>query len=640
MSGICGVVHFDGRPADRELVRRMADASAFRGPDGIRMRVDGSTAFTHLALNLTVESKRERQPLTSRDGRLLLTADARVDNRSELLAALHGTAHLQIAAPTDADLILGAYSRWGEGCPERIAGDFAFAVWDASERTLFLARDAVGARPLFFTSDGTTVRFASDVAQILTDQEVDRELDGFALSDFLTLNFVPSPRTAYAAVRRLLPGHCMLIGREGVRSRRHWNPETVGHEGPATAGEWVEAFRALLLDSTRARLRGVDGAAIQLSGGLDSSSIAAAAEHLATSGQAPCRPVGVTVVFPTLPSCDEREYARATADHCGLVLREIDAERHSIVRDTFDRAPLVDGPAMFHDSLGDAVVATARESGCRVLLNGFGGDSLFDAAIWQPVDHARSGAWWRALPWIAATRADGASWRRAVGHHLVRPIAPRWLTNRLDRGARQWRSWQTPPWLTADFTARGDAAARRSRRRYPVRFRRAARQGQYEHIVGLAQQLNPIEFWNRRAAHQGVELAMPLLDRRLAELVLSAPIELSARPGAAGTKWLLRASMQGLLPETVRTRRGKAGWGAYIRGSIRRELGPDPRSRLGATALGRAGVVDDLALTDELAHSFEGRSRVPNMAFLATLAAEQWLAERISRPRISFNMID
>ncbi len=145
MSAICGIVHFDGAPVDAAALRAMTGAAPHRGPDGVRYWMGDAAGLAHLAFHVTPESVRETQPLISTDGRYVLVADARIDNRDELLAALRGEPDLP-PAPTDADLILAAFRRWGEACPERLLGDFVFAVWDTANRRLFLARDALGGR--------------------------------------------------------------------------------------------------------------------------------------------------------------------------------------------------------------------------------------------------------------------------------------------------------------------------------------------------------------------------------------------------------------------------------------------------------------------------------------------------------------
>ena len=203
LSGIVVVFNLDGAPVDPELLGRMAEAAAYRGPDGIRYRVDGNVGLAHLALNSTPESLQESQPLCSADGMLCLTADARVDNRDELYSTLTASGHLQGKDATDADLILAAYRCWGEACPEHIIGDFAFAVWDGRDQKLFCARDPFGIKPLHYSQVGQVLCVASEAQQILQHPGVSRRLDEAAMADYLVDNCDDEERTMFLDVRRV-----------------------------------------------------------------------------------------------------------------------------------------------------------------------------------------------------------------------------------------------------------------------------------------------------------------------------------------------------------------------------------------------------------------------------------------------------
>ena len=144
----------------------MEKASAYRGPDGIHFRIDGNVGVAHLALHTTPEAMRERQPLVGSQGGLVLVADARVDNRSDLISILTAKKFIRDRQPTDADLILATYACWGDECAERIIGDFSFAIWDASRRRLFLARDHLGVRPCYYHASRHSIAFTSEIRQL------------------------------------------------------------------------------------------------------------------------------------------------------------------------------------------------------------------------------------------------------------------------------------------------------------------------------------------------------------------------------------------------------------------------------------------------------------------------------------------
>ena len=629
MSGICGLVNLDGAPVEPDVLKDMAEASAFRGPDGIRYWVDGNVGFAHLALNTTPESMREQQPLANKQTLLCLVADARVDNRDELIRTLTDAGYLKNRKPTDAGLILAAYSLWGVECPDRIIGDFAFAIWDANRQELFCARDAVGVRPFHYHFDGRTFWFGSDGRQVLADRRVSRDLDGYAISDFLTANFRDQARTVFANVQKLLPGHCLAlkIGDQYPRGWRYWHPD----RGPGIRcnddAEYADCFRDLLFRSISDRTRcAKDAAAVMVSGGLDSSSIAASAQLLHDQGKIAAWPVGYTEVFDHLAECDEREYSLTLPAETGLELHQIVVEQFHILDDDVAYTPDIDSPVMNYESLTRHLLRKARERGCGVLMTGIGGDTLFDAAVWQYVDHARSGKWWKLRPWIAAGRSRGQSWSSLAWMYMIGPLLPLQFRYALDRWRGTWKTWHVPKWIHPHLRKKVHPEKRLYQQGYPKRFRSGAKQAQYEHLIGVSQLLPSIEWLNVRAAEEGLDATHPLFDRRIAEFVLAAPLDLSARPGQGNKKWMLRQAMKGILPERIRRRPDKGSWGKYIDYSMCRRAKQKFRDLFTDTQLSRYRFVDDSVLLREFDAFCAGDSHYHSgNIFIFPMCMEKWL---------------
>ena len=184
MSGIIGLYHLDGRPAEERILQQMAQAIAHRGPDGIRYWSDGPVGLGHLMLQTTPESARERQPLANADATLCLTVDGRIDNRRELRQALDSNG-FPPRDDTDAELLLRAYECWGESCPNRLLGDFAFAIWDARKKQLFCARDYVGVKPFYYHRSAALFAFGSEIRSVLALETIPRRLNESRVVDFL-----------------------------------------------------------------------------------------------------------------------------------------------------------------------------------------------------------------------------------------------------------------------------------------------------------------------------------------------------------------------------------------------------------------------------------------------------------------------
>jgi len=530
--------------------------------------------------------------------------------------------------PNAAARVAVAWRRCGEDAVSHLVGDFAFVVWDAVRGILFAARDPAAARPLVYADVGGDLLFASDPAALLADAAVSRHPDLRCLADFLALDLYPDGRTPWAAVRKLPPGHRLTCKPGGpVRVERWWRPETLERLAYRHDEDYVEHFAALLRTTTGERLAAAGRrGAVLLSGGVDSSSVAALMAEAHRGGVTREAPVAVSHVFPTFPPCDESRHAESVARHAGMALLPVSAERPLATGGVpdpgrADREPWVQGQL----ELAAPLVARAAEAGAAALLTGFGGDSLFDAARWRFFDDVRSGRWVRLGPWIRARREAGAGWPGALAAVVVKPLLPRAWLSFADRRRGTWHRRQIPPWLPPALVRATGLAQRLTARRLP-RSLPGVRQLQLEQVIGLAQQTAALEGLEQLAARRGVEVFHPLLDRRVAELVLAAPLRLGARPGAAGSKWLLRAAVGDLLPSAVRRRDDKTGWGPYLAHLLRGEGGHEMLALFRHSRSGELGLVDDRVLCRELARFRRGEGPYGHgLHFLPPLWVELWL---------------
>jgi asparagine synthetase B (glutamine-hydrolysing) len=350
--------------------------------------------------------------------------------------------------------------------------------------------------------------------------------------------------------------------------------------------------------------------------------VAAIARRLATEGAVAAEPIAFVHVFERLRSCDEWAWASPLVEETGIAVeRMVTDELSNLVPDPSLGGP-ADTPLASPGELTAHALERARERGCAVVTTGYGGDTLFDAARWRHVDLVRRGRWAAAWPWVEGARSRGTSWPRSLAAVYLLPLLGRRGRRGLDRLRGTGRYWRSPPWLRPEHRER--AEARRGADLHPRRFRSRARQDQYEHLVGLAQQGPAIDAWSAEAARRGIEARFPLLDRRLAELVLAAPLSLGARPGPGGSKWLLRRATEGVLPEAIRRRPDKGSWGGLTRDSLCRRLASDFRERFDGSRLAALGLVDDAAIRAGLDGFCTGRGAP---AFHGTLLATAWQAE-------------
>ncbi len=254
MSGIAGIYNLDGRPVDASFLTRMTDSIAHRGPDGAGHWSDGPVGLGHRILRTTPESIHERQPLADETGQCVISADARIDNRDELIATLEcdGRPKEEI---TDAELILKAYRKWRERCSEKLLGDFAFAIWDRRERHLFCARDPIGIKPFYFFTDGKRILWSSEPIQIFQDTSIPRKPNLALIGRYLLNDFSEREETLYVGIARLPPGHSLSCTGDEVRKRQFWDVDPTKQIRYRTDGEYAEHFLALFQDACSMNFR-------------------------------------------------------------------------------------------------------------------------------------------------------------------------------------------------------------------------------------------------------------------------------------------------------------------------------------------------------------------------------------------------
>ena len=319
MCGIAGRVNFASEaPVSKVLLGAMCDLIAHRGPDGWDTWARGYAGFGHRRLAIIDLSDAGRQPMSTADGEIWLTFNGEIYNFLELKEELVKRGH-RFHSHTDSEVILYAYREYGVDCLQHLRGMFAFAIWDEPKRRLLLARDRVGKKPLFYWTDADGLAFASEPKAFFADPGFTATADPAALSAYLTYQYVPSPMSAFAGVRKLPPAHYLLVEDGRVSTHRYWKL-AYGNKRTISEGEAVEELRARLREAVKLRLMSDVPLGAFLSGGIDSGSIVALMSEL---GAAPVRTFSIGF---EQKEYDELEYARLVAtryetDHHEFVVR-------------------------------------------------------------------------------------------------------------------------------------------------------------------------------------------------------------------------------------------------------------------------------------------------------------------------------
>src|SRR5436853_2930141 len=272
MCGIAGIVNKDGAPVDRELLARMNEAIRHRGPDddGFYFSDGVGLAMRRLAI---IDLAHGQQPIHNQDRTAWIVFNGEIYNYRELRRQLEALGH-EFYTDSDTEAIIHAYDQFGTDCPKYLRGMFAFAIWDERNKSLFLARDRVGKKPLLYAQAGNQLIFASEFSALLLHPDVSRDVDYEAIHHYLSFICVPAPFTAYRAVRKLEPGHWLLWKNGETRIERYWQ---LDFSNKSRLSEEAAGERAveLLREAVRIRLMSEVPLGAFLSGGIDSSAVVA-----------------------------------------------------------------------------------------------------------------------------------------------------------------------------------------------------------------------------------------------------------------------------------------------------------------------------------------------------------------------------
>lgn len=559
MSGIAGIIHFDGRPAEPGQVESMTAAMHYRGPDGINHWRKGNVALGQCMLRTTPESMEETQPLTNEDESLVLVMDGRVDNWEELRRNLLGKGAV-LRTRADAELVLRAYEVWGRDCLARIDGDFALVIWDARNQQAFCARDRVGNKPFNYHWNGRTLVFASDLHAILPLPWVPAVLNEGMVAEYLAVDWQSRDETLWQDVMRLVPAHFVVVSASGLRPGQYWTPDLAAKLVYSSDDEYIEHYRALFTDVVRRMSRSNNPLACEVSGGLDSSAIFAVAETLRQQGGLLAPGLeGYTLDFSGDPDADEIEFCRAVGKHLGRAIHEVAPARMPLAWYQ-ERARAYREFASFpNGAMHLNIYAEARQRGSRVLFSGTGGDDWLGGSPHYYAEALAGGRGGELLRILArdARKVGPATAAWWLVRHGMAPLLP----DRIKQGlravaaSRSGKEIAALPWLSENLKERLHHRRQEARHAEPNGTHRIGQQSQFRHLsdgyITLAR-----EFTERQISAMGIEWRQPFWNHSIIEFAFATPEHLRLRAGE--DKWLHRRAMTRLLPRCVVDRSTKA----------------------------------------------------------------------------------
>ncbi|GAC1664466.1 MAG: lasso peptide isopeptide bond-forming cyclase [Candidatus Acidiferrum sp.] len=540
MSGFAGFASPD-QPVDEErLLGCFAEHLKFRGPDSNNVAIHAGAGFCFTFLQTGPAPQSVVQPC-SLDGKVWLLGDVRLDGRDELRRRLGSRGASFPEGLTDEELILQAWRTWGPGCLPLLLGDFSVALWDSEAQRLVCARDLIGLRPFYYAQAGGRLYFSNTLSTLRLPPEISYELDGDFIGDFLLEGWCFDPeRTAFREIRRLPPGHLLEFSREGLQVKRFTELAVEEPFPSARKGQYVEEFRALFESAVRDRLP-AGRSAIFMSGGLDSTSVAAQAVRLASQCDASLH--AYTVDCSSLMNDQESVFASRAAAHLHIPIT-IDGDTGTPPFHNWSDA-VAQAAEPYHEPFftGEAKLYRKISQQARVALSGDGGDDVL------------TGQAWPHLRYLLRRRQFGAAAKIFGGYFLTNKRIPplgagirtRW--NELRDPQAEFAGY--PPWLNPDFEK-----AIHLRERWQALRGRTKPLGTHP-LHPLAYSALKKPYWAHiyeaeDASWSGtpMERRAPLLDLRIIKFLLRLP----PVPWCM-EKELLRLAMRGLLPEEVRLRK-------------------------------------------------------------------------------------
>lgn len=553
MCGITGIIS-QGAPVQPEQLDRMLMSIEHRGPDGFGRWHAGNVAIGHARLSI-IDISGGRQPMSNEDGTVWITFNGEIFNYVELREELAKKGH-KFSTNSDTEVIVHLYEDLGERCVERLNGQFAFAIWDRKRSELFLARDRMGIRPLFYASSGGVFYFASEIKAIFAGGTVTRELDTAALDEIFTFWCTTPPRTAFKGVHELAPAHFLKVKNGVVTEKRYWDIPLSPEPEEMKFEDAVEGLRELLIDSTRLQLRADVPIGAYLSGGLDSSITTALIRQLSTS-----KLHTFSVAFDD-KDYDESHFQKEVAGALGT--------EHHEVRCSYKDISSVFPQIIWHAEKPILRTAPAplfilsrlvRDSGLKVVLTGEGADEIaggYDIfketkirQFWArfPDSRIRPLLLKRLYPYLPAFQNQSSAYREAFFNgglsdpsDIFFSHKPRWQTTSKLKG-----------FFSKDLESGRDVAGpeEKLKQTLPDGFSgwSSMAKAQYLEASGLLPGYILSSQGDRVLMGNSVEGRYPFLDHRVVEYCSKLPMRFKLK--ALNEKHILKEAMKGSIPASV-----------------------------------------------------------------------------------------
>lgn len=547
MSAITGIFYRNGRSVNLEQIKRMNDCLSHRGPDGSKVWLDGSVALGHQMLRTTPESLNEEFPFEDPDSGLVITADARIDNRAEL-ALLLGIKNVKDVP--DSLFILKAYQKWGEKCPEKLLGDFAFVIWDLDKDQLFCARDHMGVKPFYYYLSEDALFFATELKALFTIPEIPKALNEKRIA-FHLMNISHKRYTFFKDVFSLTASHFIVISRKRCRIKEFWKLDPHSEIIMDSDEDYARVFGEIFTEAVKCRMRSAFPVGFELSGGLDSSSIVCTAK-LMQDNYSPSKKINTfSFNFNVFRSCDESYYINKVVDKGGIKPYFVNADQINPLEEIKTILWYQDQP-FFSPNIAILwnLYKKMQENGIRINISGLDGDSVVSYGQNYLKELAITLKWNRLFKEINAfSKNQNISSYRVFKDKVIFRLVPYYLKhflspNKLDVSI-----------LNKDFSNRIDAEEYLKNLKLIPRTQMNTPKKYHHYILEPFTHQQGLEMSDRLNAVFSIEPRYPFYDKRLIEFCYAIPTEMKFKDG--WSRYILRKSMENILPSEIQWRSKK-----------------------------------------------------------------------------------
>lgn len=568
MSAITGIFYRDGRELNHNQIKKMNDSLSHRGKDGSRVWFDGSLAFGHQMLHTTQESLHEKLPFKDESSGMVITADARIDNRAELAPLLKLEDNENVP---DSAFILEAYKMWGDQCPEKLLGDFAFAIWDPKKEQLFCARDHMGVKPFYYYLSDETFFFATEIKALFCLPEVSHEINELKVAFHLAL-IDDATSTFYKDVLRLGAAHSITVSTTETNLKRYWKLDPELKIKMDSEDDYIKAFREIFTEAVRSRLRSAFPVGSELSGGLDSSSVTCVAKKiLGENSQDKLKTF--SFIFKDFPDADETYYINKVVDTGGIEPHFMDANIISPLKGIENILWHLEEPFNYPSiTITWNLFKKKQENNIRIVLTGEDGDIVVSKGQNYFRELAVTFQWKKLFKELRCTsnvfklnktsydkseslpiKNFNRSFLSTLVNSVIFPLIPDVLKKVLKPLYNKKNNIRTKPdihILNKEFIQRLKVD------KYLDEFQAKdhVKTPKGIHYKFLTSDLNQsvLEMNDRLAAAFSIEERHPFYDKRLIEFCYALPTEMKYQFG--WSRYILRKAMEGILPEEVQWR--------------------------------------------------------------------------------------